>query len=183
MIYLDANNPKLALAQFSRVERINKLFPRIHYQIGRAYLQMGDLNKVLEETRIEKGVNPNLADSYLLSAEAYLGLQQYSLCASEYQQAIKLRPQSATIYVKMAQCYRRAGNLDAAMAMLTQAAAQESGLSDIYKEQGAIYETKGEVNLAIESYNQYFVLDPNAPDRSQIEQRIMALQNGRPISE
>lgn len=183
MIYLDAKKPKLALAQFQRVERINKLYPRIHYQIGLAYLQMGDLKKVLEETRLEKGMNPNLADSYLLAAEAYLGLKQYSLCASEYQQAIKLRPQSATIYVKMAQCYRRAGNLDAAMAMLTQAATQESGLADIYKEQGAIYETKGEVNLAIESYNQYFVLDPNAPDRSQIEQRIMSLQGAGAHSE
>lgn len=183
MIYLDANKPKLALAQFQRVERINKLYPRIHYQIGRAYLQLNDLNRVLEETRNEKAVNPNLADAYLLAAEAYLGLRQYNLCASEYQQAIKLRPQSATIYVKMAQCYRRAGNLDAAMAMLTQAATQESGLADIYKEQGAIYETRGEVDLAIESYNQYFVLDPNASDRSQIEQRIMALQSGRPIPE
>ena len=183
MIYLDAKRPKLALTQFERVERINKLYPRIHYQMGRAYLLMNNLNKVLEETREEKGVNPNLADAYLLAAEAYLGLKQYNLCASEYQQAIKLRPQSATIYVKMAQCYRRAGNLDAAMAMLTQAATQESGLADIYKEQGAIYETRGEVNLAIEAYNQYFVLDPNAPDRSQIEQRIMALQSGHAPTE
>lgn len=183
MIYLDANKPRLALAQFQRVERINKLYPRVHYQIGRAFLQMKNLNKVLEATRREKALNPNLADAYLLAAEAYLGLRQYSLCASEYQKAIQLRPQSATIYVKMAQCYRRAGNLDAAMAMLTQAAAQESGLADIYKEQGAVYETKGEIDLAIESYNQYFVLDPNAPDRSQIEQRIMALQRGQPIPE
>lgn len=183
MIYLDANKPKLALAQFQRVERINKLYPRIHYQMGKAYLQMGDLSKVLEETRVEKSLNPNLADAYLLGAEAYLGLKRYSLCASEYQQAIKLRPQSATIYVKMAQCYRRAGNLDAAMAMLTQAALKEDGLADIYREQGAVYETKGEVNLAIESYNQYFVLDPNAPDRPQIEQRIMSLQRGHPIPE
>jgi len=135
-----------------------------------------DLNQVLQETRLEKANNPNLADAYLLAAEAYMGLKQYNLCASEYQQAIKLRPQSATIYVKMAKCYRRAGSLDAAMAMLTKAASEESGLADIYKEQGAIYETKGEVDLAIESYNQYFVLDPNAPDRAQIEQRIMSLQ-------
>ncbi|HAG91487.1 MAG TPA: hypothetical protein DCL41_06430 [Bdellovibrionales bacterium] len=176
MIYLDAGKPKQALVQFNRVERINKLYPRIHYQIGRAYFQMKDLNQVLQETRLEKANNPNLADAYLLAAEAYMGLKQYNLCASEYQQAIKLRPQSATIYVKMAKCYRRAGSLDAAMAMLTKAASEESGLADIYKEQGAIYETKGEVDLAIESYNQYFVLDPNAPDRAQIEQRIMSLQ-------
>jgi len=62
--------------------------------------------------------------------------------------------------------------------MLSHAAVQEQGLADIYKEQGAIYELKGEVQHAIEAYNQYFVLDPNAPDRAQIEQRILALQRG-----
>lgn len=183
MIYLDANQPKLALNQFERVDRINKYYPRIRYEMGRAYLKMNDPKKALEETRLEKSMNPNLADAYLLAAEAYMTLKQYSLCASEYQQAIKLRPQSATIFVKLAQCYRRSGNLDAAMAMLTQAATQESGLADIYKEQGAIYETRGDVDHAIESYNQYFVLDPNAPDRYQIEQRIMSLQSGNPVPE
>ena len=68
---------------------------------------------------------------------------------------------------------------DAAMAMLNVAATKENGLADIYKEQGAIYELKGDVNHAIEAYNQYFVLNPDAADRPQIEGRISALQRGQ----
>jgi tetratricopeptide (TPR) repeat protein len=177
-IYLDTKKPMEAQTQFNRVLRINKLFPLVHYQLGRAALLTGDARLALQETALEKAANPNLADAYLLTAEAHSALQQYSLCAGEYQRAIKLRPQTSIIYVKIAQCYRKSGNLDAAMDMLNVAYSQESGLADIYKEQGAIYEVKGDTNRAIEAYRQNFVLDPDAPDRQQIEDRINTLQRG-----
>lgn len=178
-IYLDLNQPDKALDQFRRVQTINKLYPLVHYQLGRAALLMNDPKAALGHTEAEARINPNLADTYLLAAEAHSKMHQYSLCAREYQKAIKLRPQEAAIYVRLAQCYRKAGTLDAAISMLNVAATKESGLADIYKEQGVIYELKGDVVHAIESYNQYFVLDPDAPDRTQIEARISALQSGR----
>ncbi len=177
-IYLDLAQPDKALDQFRRVQTINKLFPLVHYQLGRAALLMNDPKSALKHTEDEIRINPNLADTYLLAAEAHSKMQQYSLCAGEFQKAIRLRPQEASIYVKLAQCYRKAGTLDAAISMLNVAATKESGLADIYKEQGVIYELKGDVAHAIEAYNQYFVLDPDAPDRSQIEKRISALQSG-----
>jgi tetratricopeptide (TPR) repeat protein len=179
LIYLDLKKPQEASLQFQRVLTINKLYPLVQYQLGRAALLSNDPKAALAMTEAEKRANPNLADAYLLAAEAHTLMQQYSMCATEYQKAIKLRPQQASIYVKIAQCYRKAGNLDAAMAMLNVASSKESGLADTYKEQGAIYELKGDVMHAIESYNQYFVLDPDAADRGQIEARISALQRGQ----
>lgn len=179
VIYLDMGKPQEASVQFKRVMTINKLFPLVQYQLGRAALMMNDPKGALNYTEEEKRANPNLADAYLLAAEAHSMMVQYSNCATEYQKAIKLRPQQAAIYVKMASCWRKAGNLDAAMSMLAVAASKESGLADIYKEQGAVYELKGDINQAIESYNQYFVLNPDAADRKQIEDRIFALQRGQ----
>lgn len=178
-IYLDLRKPQEASVQFQRVLTINKLYPLVQYQLGRAALMMNDPKTALNYTEAEKRANPNLADAYLLAAEAHSLMQQFSMCATEYQKSIKLRPQQASIYVKLAQCYRKASNLDTAVAMLAVAAQKESGLAEIYKEQGAIYELKGDIVHAIEAYNQYFVLDPDAPDRDQIEQRISALQRGQ----
>jgi len=178
-IYLELRKPQEAALQFQRVITINKLFPLVNYQLGRAALLIGDPRMALSFAELEKKANPNLADAYLLAAEAHASLQQYSNCASEYQRAIKLRPQQAGIYVRLAQCYRKVGILDTAVAMLNVAASKESGLAEIYKEQGAIYELKSEINKAIEAYNQYFSLDPDAPDRAQIEERISALQRGQ----
>jgi tetratricopeptide (TPR) repeat protein len=178
-IYLDLKKPQEASLQFQRVLTINKLYPLVYYQLGKAALLMNNPKAALEYTLEERKANPNLADTYLLAAEAQTLMQQYSMCANEYQKAIKLRPQQASIYVRLAQCYRKAGNLDAASAMLNVAATKESGLAEIYKEQGVIFELRGDIIHAIEAYNQYFVLDPDAPDREQIEARISALQRGQ----
>jgi tetratricopeptide (TPR) repeat protein len=178
-IYLDLKKPLEAGVQFQRVLTINKLFPQVHYQLGRAALMKNDPREALNQTDLEKKNNPNLADAYLLAAEAHSQMQQYMNCAMEYQKAIKLRPQQASIYVRIAQCYRKGNNYDAASAMLDVASLKESGLAEIYKEKGVIYELKGDVQRAIEAYNNYFVLDPDAPDRRQIEDRISALQQGK----
>jgi tetratricopeptide (TPR) repeat protein len=75
----------------------------------------------------------------------------------------------------MARCYRQAGNPDVASSMLSIAASQESGLPEIYKEQGAIFEELGDKAAAIASYDKYLSLSPNAPDRAEIDQRINSL--------
>ncbi|MBX3020539.1 MAG: tetratricopeptide repeat protein [Bdellovibrionales bacterium] len=177
-IYLDLKKPQEAAVQFKRVLMINKLYPLVNYQLGRAAMQLNDPQAALGFAELEKRANPNLSDAYLLAADAQTMLGQFSLCVQEYTKAIKLRSQPAGIYVKVASCNRRAGHLDAAMNMLNVAASRESGYADIYKEQGAIYEQKGDPNHAITAYEHYLALDPDAPDKEQIEQRISTLQRG-----
>ena len=178
-LYLKVGKPAEASQQFSRILRINTLYPRVHYYLGQAAMQMNDAKEALNQAQLEKTANPNLADPYLLAAEAYAAQEQYTLCASEYQKAIRIRAQGAAVYVKLAQCYRKLGQFEVAITMLNQASTLESGHADIYKELGLVYEVKGDIRAAVESYNQYFALAPNAPDRSLIEGRISTLQQGQ----
>jgi tetratricopeptide (TPR) repeat protein len=178
LVYMDLGRYKEAVTQFSRAATVNQLFPKLHYYIGRAFFQNGEYQKALESALEERKINPNLADSYILAAEIYAANKQFQKCAGEYQQAVKLRPQGAEIYVKMARCYRQAGSADIAENMLNIAASQESGLPDIYEEQGAIYEQRGDKRAAVQAYNKYLTLSPNAPDRHEIESRILSLGGG-----
>jgi Flp pilus assembly protein TadD len=61
--------------------------------------------------------------------------------------------------------------------MLSLAQARESGYAEIYREQGAIYELKGDARSAAQAYNKYIGLSPNAPDRAEIEGKISRLGN------
>lgn len=179
-LYLESGKPgdlDLAIKQFKRVQNINPYFPRANYYIGKAASLSGNFNLALEAIKREKQDNPNLADSYQLAAEIYAAKRQYSECAAEYSSAMKLRSPSAEIYVKAAQCYRQSGSIDVAQDLLTMASSRESGYADIYKEQGAIYEIKGDIRAAVQSYNKYLGLSPNATDRGEIEARINKIGN------
>lgn len=176
-LYLDTSRFDEAIQQFKRVQRLNANFPRTHYYIGKAAFSSGDFATALESSVAEKKLNPNVADSYILAAEVYTARKQFAECAAEYSQAMKLRPQGAEIYVKSAQCYRQSGSLEVAEDMLTMASARESGYAEIYREQGAIYEIRGDGRSAAQAYNKYLGLSPNAPDRAQIENKIMRLGN------
>ena len=176
-LYLETNKFDEAIQQFKRVQRLNPNFPKTHYYIGKSAFASGDFVTALEASKAEKKINPNVADSYILAAEVHTARRQYSECATEYSTAMKLRPQGADIYVKSAACYRQSGAIDVAEDMLSLAAARESGYAEIYREQGAIYETKGDARSAAQAYNKYLGLSPNAPDRAEIESKISRLGN------
>jgi tetratricopeptide (TPR) repeat protein len=175
LTYIDSLKYKDAVTQLERARAINPLFPRVNYYIGQAYFENGEYEKALDASLAERKVNPNIADSYILAAEVFASTRQFQKCAAEYQKAIKLRPQGADLYVKVARCYRQSGSLDIAESMVAIAASQESGLPDIYKEQGAIFEMKGDMRAAVQSYNKYLALSPNAPDRKAIENKVNSL--------
>lgn len=177
-LYFETNRFQEAIQQFKRVQSINPKFPRTWYYIGRASLAGGDFNSALEAAKEEKKFNPNTADPYILMAEVFSARRQYSDCAAEYAAALRLRSVGAEIYVKAAQCYRQAGSTDIAENMLAMAAARESGFAEIYREQGAIYDIKGDVRAAIQAYKTYLGLSPNAPDRGEVEAKIRSLGGG-----
>lgn len=175
ILYLESQKYSNAISQFKRAQSVNPLYPRINYYMGRAYYNAGEFESALQAALAERKINPNIADSYILAAEVYSASRQFQKCAAEYQQAIKLRPQGADLYVRIAKCYRQSGSAEIAESMLSIAAGQESGNPDIYKEQGAIFEVKGDARAAMESYNKYLTLSPNAPDKREIENRILNL--------
>ena len=175
LLYLEINKYSDAITQLKRAQVVNPLYPRLNFYMGRAYFKAGEYEHALTAAMEERKMNPNLADSYILAAEVYSSTKQFQKCATEYQQAIKLRPQGADLYVKLAKCYRQSGSPEIAESMLGSAATQESGMPEIYKEQGAVYETKGDIRAAVQAYNKYLTLSPNAPDRHEIEARINSM--------
>jgi tetratricopeptide (TPR) repeat protein len=175
LVHLEANSYKQAIMQFQRAGKINPMYPKLNYYIGKAAMDAGDLNLALSAAKEEKKNNPNLADPYLLTAQIYFIQKQYQKCAEEYQQVIKIRPQGAMIYVNIARCYRFAGSPDIAESMINIAAAQESGLPEVYKEQGYIFEARGDGRAAAAAFNKYLALSPNAPDKNEIESKITTL--------
>lgn len=167
-----------AIQYFERIARINPQFPRTNYWIGKLLLKKGDYKKAWEYANREKKINPNLSDAFYLSGEIYMAQNNFTQATNEFRKAIQLRPQDVSLYIILARAYRLSGQLDVATSMIKIAATKESGNPEIYKEQGAIFEKRGQSDEAVLSYNRYLELKPNAPDKEQIEQRIISLGGG-----
>lgn len=179
VIYSEDNTTlKDALRQFQRVLKINPRYPRAHVQLGYVYLRQNMGPEALAEAEQERAINPELPDAAILAAEAHYLLKQYSACAQEFQKAVARKARDTSIYVKMARCYRLSGSVDSAMSLLNQAKARESGNPDIYKELGATFHVRGMPNEALDAYQQYLALVPNAPDRAEVEAVIRRIQSG-----
>ncbi len=179
MVYFQEKHFPDAITQFQRALKINEHFPRAHYQLGRCALAMGKIDDALREGEAERMINPELADAYLLEAEAYYAHQEYSNCLTQYQKAVQKRASGSELYVKMSRCARLTGAVDSAVSLLRQAASVESGNPNIYKEQGAVYQMKGMAKEALTAYDQYLALVPNAVDKAEVQAQMRQIESGQ----
>ena len=165
-----------ALAKFKTVKEINPNYPRVSYYLARSHFELGQFTEAIQFIKDEKTKNPNLADPYLLAAEIFEKKSQFKDCAAEYSQALKLRSNSADLFIRTAGCYRKSDSLDIAQDMVDMAMGRERGYPGIYKEQGYINEKKGLRKEAKKSFELYLELSPNALDRKEIQSKINELE-------
>lgn len=179
MVFFETGNYKEAIRQFERGLRLNANYPLANFYIGKAAYELQDYDRALAAADQERKINPSLADPYVLSGEIHFATRNYKSCAEQLQLATQRQPKGGELYVRLARCHLAMGNLDIAESMLAIAASQESGLADVYREQGIVFERKKDVQAAIQAYNRYLILAPNAKDRQQVEEKVQALGGSR----
>ena len=182
-LYIKQNNYDEAISLLKKISIINKNYPLINYHLARVmYLSQkrSQLQKAKQFIEIEKRKNPLLSRIYALSGDIYKSLAEkssnsknqkikaevtrnYEICATEYQQALKLKPKDLDYSVQLLICYVKSGDLDLALDTADQfvkAGEKNSGYAEFYKIAGEIYLLKGDYQLAGEKYQQYFKLFP-----------------------
>ena len=174
-IYIEANKFSEAITPLKKALDANDSKPMVRYYLGKAYLGMNDPKQALEWAKAEVQMHPKTADGYILAGQIQAQMENFKACAEQYQTAVGLRDfkrQKAELYVAMARCQRQSGNLDGAQGSLDIAVTLESGNANIYREQGALFEARGDSSSAGAAYNKYLTLHPNAPDKREIERRL-----------
>jgi tetratricopeptide (TPR) repeat protein len=167
---------KEAKAQFERGLNVLKAYPKGNYLFGKAALAMKEYPVALKAAADERKLYPNLVESYILAGEVYTETQDFKKCALELQEAIRILPKGTNNYIKLAQCLAWSDSLEAAESMITIATSQDSGIADIYKVQGYIFEKQGQSQEAAQAYEKYITMAPMAVDKKLIEDRIKQLE-------
>lgn len=100
----------------------------------------------------------------------------YDRAIACFERGRKLQPDNAMINYHLGAAYVMKNSPDNALLYLEIARRQESGIPDIYKFMGYAYRGKGQIQEAINSFNQYLQIQPNAADASSVNQQVKDLR-------
>lgn len=164
-----------------------------------------DKDLALEAVRLAKlelEKNPSFFESHLLIADSYyiLGgifkekaqktkentdkysevyssmISWYKLCTQSYRKAIDLSIQTGSVYIDLARCQRLSGGVDSALASAKKAEEIDGSNPRIWLEIGLLYEQKGSYRAATKAYENFLSIFPNAPNKSEISEKIKELK-------
>ncbi len=174
--YYNQKKYRQALDQFEKVKVRLESHPKLHYEISRTYLAMGDFQKALENAEKEIEFNKSLEGGYIALGQAYTKLEKYLEATKAFEKALAINPSSVEGLKSLGWIKKRQGYLSEAVALYGRAINESPNDGDGRREIGFIYKEIGQSGLAIEAFKVYLELVPNAPDKGSIESIIKNLR-------
>jgi len=165
-----------ALREFEQVNARLPSYPKVHYFLAKVYISMKKLDKAQENAEEEIKNNPNLEFGYSILGQMYREKSDWANAIKNYEAAVTRNGKSVEAMAGMAWIKDKQNNFAVARELYMRAIKEEPGNASLHKELGFTYKNMGQSALAIESFQVYLSLVPNASDRSNIEAEIKNLQ-------
>jgi tetratricopeptide (TPR) repeat protein len=129
----------------------------------------------------EKGLalNDQVAPLWDTFGRAYLldtNLRSYDRAHYYFDRGLKIQPQNAMLNFHKGAAYAVEQKVEAALPYLERARQLEPGLPDTYKMLAYVYRSRGRIQEAIDNFNQYLRLQPDAIDAPRVRQDLQQLQ-------
>ena len=153
---------------------------------AKSYMEQGDYTQAIERLKSSIDLEPEIFETHYNLAVAYTKAEDYPKAVDQYEQALKLKPNSADVFYSLATAQN---NLAVDMTQgkirlnpeneLYTPKADDIDFSEKYKPSAKELETIDQYyNLAIENYQKYLELEPNAQDKQEVEDQIEAIKRG-----
>lgn len=150
-------------------------YPGAYYLTAKIYIQIKDYAKALEAGKKERENNPLIYNGHYILGETYRLMGKVQEAVDNLEQAISISPRNVESLISLGLIKIAQRNYEVARELFLRAKKQEPSNPKIRKQLGFIYQGVGQSGLAIEEFQTYLKLYPNAPDRSQVEGRIQVL--------
>jgi tetratricopeptide (TPR) repeat protein len=180
---------------FKRVQDKLTTYPKVQYYIAKIKMLAGEIDDKLDEkgARIKDGsgneilgalslVQKDLKENgdsdiaLVLLGEIYVQKGDFAEAETAFKRAQKINPKSYEALVGLADISTKRNNFDLALDLYQKAMSQKGDEPIIHKKIGDVYRLLGQGSLAIESYKMYLEMNPDAPDKGQIESFINIMQ-------
>lgn len=175
-IFLDLGKQEQAVEKFRQVELRLEAYPRIHYYMAKAYIDMNLFADAEKEALKEIKFNSDLENGHFILGEIQRLQKDYENAEKNIDKAIQIAPEYYDALISSAWIKRNKRDYDNALELLFRARKVNEKNPLAYVELGHIYRMIGQATIAIENYGTYLRLRPGAPDQKEVENYINTLK-------
>jgi tetratricopeptide (TPR) repeat protein len=155
--------------ELGKIFGIYPKYPSLHYYKGELYRLEGNHQKSVEEYKIELQNNPYNTSAMLALGKEYIEMGGYNEALAQFNKAMQVDPKNGEPKQQSGWANYLLKNYAGAVALYQAALALDPGNSLIYKRLGLAYLALGDKLNASQAFQKYLQMEPDAPDRQEIE--------------
>jgi len=152
-----------AVAEFEKLAGTYKQIPRVHFELARAYVAAGDVNKALDSVSRAVNLAPGFADAVMLQAELQMRTGDASTAIAQLRRLLQARPDNPGARMLLANALRAQGNLDDAVAVYRQLETQAPQNPQIPLMRGLVLAQQRKFDEARQAFQRAAELKPDEP--------------------
>jgi tetratricopeptide (TPR) repeat protein len=150
--------------------------PLINYDAGVLYAKLNDYQNSAKYSKLALEANRDFAEAYNNYGYALTHLGRYQEALAAIEQSLKLKPDSAAALDSKGFALFGMGHYQEALAEYQKALQLDATIGEIHLHLAQTYEKLGEKAKAVQAYETYLKLTPQATDKATVETRISELK-------
>ena len=186
-VYISMESYQKALEPYGKIVELNRDNPMryisrqlesVYYYMGVAYFNLDEYEPAIQSLKEALLIDRTDADAWYMLGSAYRHSGNFQAAIESFQQAVRFVPDFKEAYQGLTLCYEATGHTelalyakamvdycsgltDKAVSQLEQVVAVNQNIAEAYLGLGLAYEKKGEIEKAIDAYEQASYLNPD----------------------
>ncbi len=161
---------------FRRVKDKLPSYPKVLYFMAKIEFMTGDVDSALKKIEEDIKANGENDEDLVFMAQIYQVKEKLVEAENFYKRAQKLNPKSYDAIMGLADLSTKRNNHDLALDLYKRAMKLRQDEPLVHKKIGDVYRQLGQGALAIEAYKLYLDMDPESPNKSNLESYINLMQ-------
>lgn len=161
---------------FKRIQEKLETYPKVQYYIAKIKYLSKDFDGAMKDVEADLKANGDNDADLTLMAEIFVEKGDLIQAENMYKKSQKINPKNFDALMGLADLSTKRNNFDLALDLYKKAMIEKGDQPIIHKKIGDVYRLLGQGALAVESYKLYLEMNPEAPDKSQIQSYINLMQ-------
>ena len=147
--------------------------------LGAAYQSKGDCDNALPMYDKAISIKKDIPDAYRYEGDCYVSKKDYPKAMDAYTNYLNINAADSETRCILANLFLAAEKMDDAGTHLTKALQDSPNTPICHKVNGEYLLRKGDMKGASADFKKYLELQPDAPDKAQIQEMIQAIDQGK----